>query len=228
MKHNTVPVWYMNFWDASFLKYRNWVGLSKIHYLSDGCAGQYKNKVQFHQHRVSRHWLWHNMLMALFATSHGSIACDGTGETVKRAMAKEILRRPYTGHIMKGQSMFVFLKEKLETANQFFLWKRKKSEKHLRKADRAFSRCQNNQGNSAVLLIYPSGWRAPYRSRTIMQARQSSWHQTMNIRWRENHEWTGCLHVCQRCDLVDVLVLPTSIGATYPCGCMQIVSANHT
>ena len=54
---------------------------------------------------------WH-----FFATSHGKSACDGIGGTIKRAMAKESLTRPYTGQIMKALPMFVLLTEKFETA----------------------------------------------------------------------------------------------------------------
>ena len=71
--------------------------------------------------------------MALFATSHGKFVCDGTGATVKSAMPKEILRRPYTGKIMKAQSMFVFLTEKFETAIQFFLVEKKEVKKKHQK-----------------------------------------------------------------------------------------------
>ena len=81
-------------------------GLCKIHYFSDGCAGQYKNKFNFIN--ISSHTTdfgiaceWH-----FFATSHGKSACDGIGGTVKRATAKESLRRPYSGQILTAQSMY--------------------------------------------------------------------------------------------------------------------------
>ena len=133
--------------------------------------GAIQKQVQFHQHRAHATDFgitceWH------FATSHGKSACDGIGGTVKRATAKESLRRPYTGHIMKAQSMFVFLAEKFETAIQFFLVEKEE----VRKGDRPFLRCQNYHRNWAVSFIYPSGWRAPDGSRPISRARQSSWH----------------------------------------------------
>ena len=68
-------------------------GLKKIHYFSDGCGGQYKNKFNFinvcsHADDFQVQCEWN-----FFATSHGKGACDGIGGTVKRATYRESLRR---------------------------------------------------------------------------------------------------------------------------------------
>ena len=59
--------------------------LTKIHYFSDGCAGQYKNRFNFinicwHKYDFKLDSEWH-----FFATSHGKNVCGGIVETVKRA-----------------------------------------------------------------------------------------------------------------------------------------------
>lgn len=61
--------------------------LKKIHYLSDGCAEQYKNKKNFknlclHKKDFGIEAEWH-----FFPTSHGKGACDGLGGTLKRTAA---------------------------------------------------------------------------------------------------------------------------------------------
>ena len=123
--------------------------LSEIRYFSDGCAGQYKNNFNFIN--IGHHATDFGIICEwrFFATSHGKSACDGIGGRVQRATTKESLKRSYTGQIIPAQSMFVFLTEKFETAIQFFLGERR-SQNNIRKADRPFLRCQNNQRNSAV------------------------------------------------------------------------------
>ena len=55
--------------------------LTKGHYYSDGCAGQYKNRYNIINlcHHKGLLAEWH-----FFATSHGKTACDGIGGTAKR------------------------------------------------------------------------------------------------------------------------------------------------
>ncbi|KAG1662138.1 Alsin [Nymphon striatum] len=62
--------------------------IKKVHYFTDGCAGQYKNKHNFinlccHQKDFGLEAEWN-----FFATSHGKSACDGIGGTVKRLLTK--------------------------------------------------------------------------------------------------------------------------------------------
>ena len=130
-------------------------GLNKIHYFSDGCAGQYKNKFNFiniahHATDFGISCEWH-----FFATSHGKSACDGIGGTVKRATAKESLRRPYTGQIMTVQSMFVFLMEKFESAIQFFLVEKEEVRKTSEKLIARFSAAKTIKGTRQFHRFVP-------------------------------------------------------------------------
>ena len=57
--------------------------IEKVHYFSDGCDGQYKNKKLFlnlcpHEMDFNVDCVWN-----FFATSHGKSPCDGNGGTVK-------------------------------------------------------------------------------------------------------------------------------------------------
>ena len=68
--------------------------LSKVHYFSDGCAGQYKNCKNFlnlclHNSEFGVKCEWN-----VFATSHGKSPCDGIGGTVKRLETRASLQRP--------------------------------------------------------------------------------------------------------------------------------------
>ena len=67
--------------------------VKKIHYFTDGCAAQYKNRYNFinickHMDNFGLECEWH-----FFATSHGKGSCDGIGGTVKRSVAKASLHR---------------------------------------------------------------------------------------------------------------------------------------
>ena len=69
-------------------------GLSKTHCLSNGCAGHYKNELNFIYiaHHATDFGIiceWH-----FFVASHGKSACDDIVGTVKRPTAKQSLRRP--------------------------------------------------------------------------------------------------------------------------------------
>ena len=65
--------------------------LTKGHYYSDGCAGQYKNRYniinQCHHKGLLAEWHF-------FATSHGKTACDGIGGTAKRLTLNASLQGP--------------------------------------------------------------------------------------------------------------------------------------
>ena len=62
--------------------------LEKVHYFSDGCAGQYKNCKNFinlchYKDDFNLECVWN-----FFTTSHSKSACDGISGTVKRLAAK--------------------------------------------------------------------------------------------------------------------------------------------
>ena len=74
--------------------------IKKVHYFSDGCAGQYKNKKHFlnlclHKIDFKVDCFWN-----FFATSHGKSPCDGIGGTVKRLATKTSLQRPIDNQIL--------------------------------------------------------------------------------------------------------------------------------
>ena len=85
--------------------------LEKIHYFSDGCAAQYKNRFNFinichHRKDFDVQCDWN-----FFGTSHGKTSCDGIGGTVKRATARASLTRTRQHHIVTAQGMYEFLSQ---------------------------------------------------------------------------------------------------------------------
>ena len=82
--------------------------MKRIHYFTDGCAGQYKNKSNFinlchHEEDFGLEGEWN-----FFATSHRKSACDGIGGTVKRLLTKASLQRPYTNRILTTEAIMEF------------------------------------------------------------------------------------------------------------------------
>ena len=78
----------------------------KLYYMSDGCAGQYKNCKNFlnlchHFKDFGVYAEWH-----FFATSHGKSPCDGAGGTLKRIVTKVCLQRLYEDQILTAHQLF--------------------------------------------------------------------------------------------------------------------------
>ena len=93
--------------------------MKKVHYFTDGCGGQYKNKYNFinlchHQVDFGLEAEWN-----FFATSHGKSACDGIGGTVKRLVTKRSLQCLSDSHILTSLAMFDFCVENIPGI-QFF------------------------------------------------------------------------------------------------------------
>lgn len=87
--------------------------VKKVHYFTDGCAGQYKNKYNFvnlchHFNDFGLDAEWN-----FFATSHGKSACDGIGGTVKRLVTKASLQRPYNNQILTSDAVLDFCQENI-------------------------------------------------------------------------------------------------------------------
>ena len=110
--HSTTAVWCFQKPVIQYLM-EQWPEMKKVHYFTDGCGGQYKNKYNFmnlcfHKEDFGLYAEWN-----FFATSHGKSACDGIGWTVKRLVAKESLRRPYNNQILDTSSMLKYCSEEI-------------------------------------------------------------------------------------------------------------------
>lgn len=120
-QHNTTLVYTFLSKLLSYIKLLH-PHLKKIHYFSDGCAGQYKNRFNFinlchHKEDFGLSCEWN-----FFATSHGKNACDGIGGTVKRSTARASLQRPFAEQILTPEDMFTLCEEKLsDTIKYFFI-----------------------------------------------------------------------------------------------------------
>ncbi|KAL5515849.1 hypothetical protein EMCRGX_G001083 [Ephydatia muelleri] len=85
-----------------------------IIYMSDGCAGQYKNCYNFSNlcHHVEDFGVpaeWH-----FFATSHGKSPADGIAGTVKRTAAKASLQRPFEDQILTPLKLYEFVLQNIK------------------------------------------------------------------------------------------------------------------
>ena len=97
------------------------IALSKVHYFSDGCAGQYKNCKNFlnlclhsSDFRVKCEWNF-------FATSHVKSPCDGIGGTVKQLVTRASLQRPVSCQILTADKMYEFCVEEIKGIDFSFL-----------------------------------------------------------------------------------------------------------
>ena len=95
-----------------FLK-KQFPEMKKVHYFTDGCAGQYKNRFNFVNLAHHREDYGVDAEWNFFATSHGKSACDGIGGTVKRLLTKASLQRPYTDAILTSEQVLKFCSENI-------------------------------------------------------------------------------------------------------------------
>ena len=86
-------------------------GLSTITYLTDGCAGQYKNQKYVYNLCQHKSDFGLNARWVFFTTSHGTQPCDGIGEPVKRLVSNASLKRDLKDQILLPSDMFQFCKE---------------------------------------------------------------------------------------------------------------------
>ena len=103
--------------------------LLKVHYFSDGCAGQYKNCKNFlnlclhhSDFGVSCEWNF-------FATSHGKSPCDGIGGTVKRITTRASLQRPINDQILTARKTYEFCVDEIKGIKFLFI-KKKRHRQH--------------------------------------------------------------------------------------------------
>ena len=79
--------------------------MTKVHYFTDGCEGQYENRYNFAIYVIILMiFIWKQS-----GTSHGKSACDGIGGTVKRPATKASLKRPAHNQILTPLDMFSYM-----------------------------------------------------------------------------------------------------------------------
>lgn len=93
----------------------------KVHYFSDGCAAQYKNRNNFKNLCEHKNDFSVDAEHSFFATSHGKSVCDGLGGTVKRVLRKASLQLADDEQITTAASVFSFCKAKIDNITFHFL-----------------------------------------------------------------------------------------------------------
>lgn len=91
--------------------------IKKVHYFTDGCAGQYNNKHNFINLCYHQKDFGLEAERIFLATSHGKSACDCIGGTVKRLLTKASLQRPYSDPILTIEAIMEFCVEKIQESN---------------------------------------------------------------------------------------------------------------
>lgn len=151
--HDTVAVHLFQRYLIKYIK-ENIVGIKKIIYFSDGCAGQYKNRKNFinlchHKHDFNIDAEWH-----FFATSHGKGPCDGVGGTIKRLAHKASLQRPYENQIITPLQLHQFASENIPNIMcQYTTIKEYNDEKTI--LEDRFSECKTIAGTQKLHCFKP-------------------------------------------------------------------------
>lgn len=134
---------YKKLWQNS-LKYSH---VTEIHYFSDDCVDQYKNKFNFinlclhkKNFKISAQW-------SFFATSYGKTEYDGIGGAVKRLAWKESLQRPLRNQILSISELFEFSKVNITKINFYFISRGCKSDTFW--PCRTLWRCTNTSMNQS-------------------------------------------------------------------------------
>ncbi|KAK2705976.1 hypothetical protein QYM36_016109 [Artemia franciscana] len=124
LQHDTCFVNYVKKRNFKWLK-ENHPEINQVHYFTDGCAGQYKNRNSFKN--LTNHHKDFGMKAehSFFATSHGKSICDGLGGTVKRIFRKGSLQLSDENQIKTATQVYDFCKVNIEKINFHFIDKKK-------------------------------------------------------------------------------------------------------
>ena len=95
--------------------------LRKIHFFSDGCGEQYKNKYNFlnichHEKDFQIQYEWN-----FYATSRGRNPCDGISGTLKGCAYKHSLRSDKTGFILNAEQFHQHVSENCPNIKSIFV-----------------------------------------------------------------------------------------------------------
>lgn len=94
--------------------------INEIIYVTDGCAGQYKNCTAFYNMCQQARKFNIKVTWCFCATSHGKCPCDGIGGLIKREARRASLQRIDAGHILNAKRLFEFcLSHKMSKTIQF-------------------------------------------------------------------------------------------------------------
>lgn len=155
LHHDTVAVYLFIEKMMKFLK-NKLSRLSKIYYVTDGAASQYKNKNNFknvlkHKDDFGVDCEWH-----FHATSHGKGPCDGVGGTIKRMASRASLTNEYEGVITSAQELFEWAKT-LKTEMEFDFCSNTEYVTKKTELQSRFNDLRTIQGTQGFHAFIPSG-----------------------------------------------------------------------
>ncbi|KAK2721504.1 hypothetical protein QYM36_003703 [Artemia franciscana] len=135
LQHDTCFVNYVQKEISKWLK-ENHPKINQVHYFTDGCAGQYKNRNSFKNLTNHHEDFGMKPEHSFFATSHGKSICDGLGGTVKRILRKASLQLSDENQIKTATAVYDFCKVNIEKINFHFIDKKNAEAFRLKLASR--------------------------------------------------------------------------------------------
>ncbi|KAK2711266.1 hypothetical protein QYM36_012450 [Artemia franciscana] len=123
LQHDTCLVNYVQKEISKWLK-ENHPKIKQVHYFTDGCAGQYKNRNNFKNLTNHHEDFGRKAEHSFFATSHGKSICDGLEGTVKRILKKASLQLSDENQIKTATAVYDFCKVNIEKINFHFIDKK--------------------------------------------------------------------------------------------------------
>ncbi|KAK2722989.1 hypothetical protein QYM36_003252, partial [Artemia franciscana] len=113
LQHDTSFVNYVQKEISEWLK-ENHPKINQVHYFTDGCTGQYKNRNSFKNLTNHHEDFGMKAEHSFFATSHGKSICDGLGGIVKRILRKPSLQLSDENQIKTSTAAYDFCKVNIE------------------------------------------------------------------------------------------------------------------
>ena len=123
LQHDTCFVNYVQKDISKWLKI-NRPELNQVHYFTDSCAGQYKNRNSFKNLTSHHEDFGMKAKHSFFATSHGKSICDGLGGTVKKILRKANLQLSDENQIKTATAVYDFCEVKIKKINFHFIDKK--------------------------------------------------------------------------------------------------------
>ena len=115
-EHNTTTVWSFLQVVLDQVKLQH-PHVTKVHYFTDGCEGQYENRSNF----CNLCHYFDDFHLEAEWNSHGKSACDGIGGTVKRPVTKASLKRPAHNQILTPLDMFSYCESDVTGIKFFYM-----------------------------------------------------------------------------------------------------------
>lgn len=141
-----------------FLKLK-YSGLRQIDLMTDGCAGQFKNKFYFSNLLHAEQEFGVEMIANFYEAHHGKSLCDSIGGTLKRSVRARVLTGSHNVYNAKG-----FVECALEFVKKIEVWEAKQDEVEAdrKTVEERWNKAKTISGTRSFHYIKPSQEREGY------------------------------------------------------------------